>query len=79
MDSIEEQWNPPSSLDIVSDSWMNIADTKKAVKIWILDRGESWGPSAQNNKTRLQLHCILSTCSFYIRIAQKKNCVELDY
>jgi hypothetical protein len=73
MDSIEEQWNPPSSPDIVSDSWMNIADAKKAVKIWILDDGESWGPSAQNNKTPLQLYCILSTCSFYIRIAQKKN------
>jgi hypothetical protein len=73
MESIEEQWNPPSSPDILSDSWMNITDAKKAVKIWILDRIESWAPSTQNNKTRLQLHCILSTCSFYIRVAQKND------
>jgi hypothetical protein len=73
MESIEEQWNPPSSPDIMSDLWMNISDAKKAIKIWILDRGESWGPTTQNNKTRLQLHCILSTCSFYIRIAQKND------
>ena len=50
-----------------------MANAKKAVKIWILDRGESWGRYTQNNKTRLQLHCILSTCSFYIRVARKKN------
>ena len=48
-------------------------DAKKAVKIRILDRGESWGDSTQNNKTRLQLHGILPTCSFYIRIAQKRD------
>jgi hypothetical protein len=52
---------------------MNITDAKKAVKIWILDRSESWGPSTQNNKTRLQLHCILLTYSSYIRMAQKEN------
>jgi hypothetical protein len=73
MESIEEQWNPPSPPDILSDSWTNITDAKKAVKIWILDRGESWAPSSQNNKARLQLYCLLSTCSFYIRIAQQKN------
>ena len=73
MEPIEEQWNPPSSPDIMSDSWMNISDAKKAIKTWILDRGESWGVPSQNNKTRLQLHCILSTCSFYIRIAQKND------
>ena len=73
MESIEEQWALPTSTDILSDSWPNITDAKKAVKIWILDRGESWGPSTQNNKTRLQLHCILSTCSFNIRVAQKKK------
>ena len=43
MEPIEEQWNPPSSPDITSDSWMNMSDAKKAVKIWILDRGELWG------------------------------------
>jgi hypothetical protein len=73
MEPIEEQWNPPSSPDIMSDSWMNISDAKKAIKTWILDRGESWGVPSQNNKTRLQLHCILSTCSFYLRIAQKSD------
>jgi hypothetical protein len=73
MESIEEQWNPPSPPDIMSDLWMNIKNAKKAVKIWILDRGESWDSSSQNNKTRLQLHCILPTCSFYIRVAQKKD------
>ena len=73
MELIEEQWNPPSSPDITSDLWMNISDVKKAVKIWILDCGELWGVPIQNNKTRLQLYCILSTCSFYIRIVQKKD------
>ena len=73
IEPIEEQWNPPSSLDIMSDSWTDIKDAKKAIKTWILDRGESWGTPTQNNKTRLQLPCILSTCSFYIRIAQKKD------
>jgi MULE transposase domain len=72
-ESIEEQWSPPSSLDIMSNSWTDIKDAKKAIKIWILDRGESWGTPTQNNKTRLQLPCILLTCSFYIRIARKKG------
>jgi hypothetical protein len=57
----------------MSDSWMNMSDAKKAIKIWILDRGESWGIPSQNNQTRLQLHCILLTCSSYIRIAQKND------
>ena len=61
MEPIEELWNPPSSPDIMSDLWMNISDAKKAIKIWILDRGESWGHATQNNKTRLQLHCILDS------------------
>ena len=50
MESIEEQWNPPSPPDILSDSWMNMTDAKKAVKVWILDRGESWGPLTQAGK-----------------------------
>jgi hypothetical protein len=33
MESIEEQWNPPSPPNILSDSWTNITDAKKAVKI----------------------------------------------
>jgi hypothetical protein len=37
MEPIEEQWSPPSSPDIMSDSWTNIIDAKKAVTIWILD------------------------------------------
>jgi hypothetical protein len=49
MESIEEQWNPPTSTDILSDSWMDIASAKKAAKTWILDRGESWAPTDQNN------------------------------
>jgi hypothetical protein len=74
MGSIQEQWNPPSCPDIISELWINITEAKKAVKIWILDRGESWGTRpSQNNKACLQLHCILLTCSFYIRVAQKKN------
>ena len=72
--TIEEQWSPPlASTDILSDSWMDMANAKKAVKIWILDRGESWGNTTQNNKTQLQLHCLLSTCSFYIRVARQKT------
>jgi hypothetical protein len=73
MGSIEEQWNPKPSTDITSRSWDNIADAKKAVKTWILDRGESWAPSNKSNKIRLLLHCILSTCDFYIRVARQKN------
>jgi hypothetical protein len=42
MESIGEQWNPSKPLDIISDSWMNIAEAKQAIKIWILDHGESW-------------------------------------
>ena len=53
MEPIEEQWNPPSSPDITSSLWMNIADAKKAVKTWLLDQGESWANSDQNNKNRL--------------------------
>jgi hypothetical protein len=41
-ESIEEQWSLPlASPDILSDSWMDIANAEKAVKIWILARGES--------------------------------------
>jgi hypothetical protein len=40
MESIKEQWNPPSPPDILSNSWTNISDAKKAVKIWILDCGD---------------------------------------
>ena len=71
MESIEEQWNPPTSTDILSDSWMDIASAKKAAKTWILDRGESWAPTDQNNQKRLQLHCLLSSCSFHLRVASK--------
>jgi hypothetical protein len=73
MESIEEQWNPEPSSDIISKSWPNITDAKRAVKIWILDHGESWAPSTQNNKIRLQLHCLLSTCTFYIRVGKNKD------
>jgi hypothetical protein len=73
MESTEEQWNAPTSPDILTNSWINIANAKKAVKIWILDRGESWGYVTQNNKTKLQLHCLLSTRSFYLRVAQQKT------
>jgi len=51
IEPIEEQWNPPSCPDIMSDLWINFSDAKKAVKIWILDCGESWGLATQNNKT----------------------------
>jgi hypothetical protein len=73
VESIEEQWNPELSTDILSKSWPNITDAKRAVKIWILDRGESWAPSTQNNKFRLQLHCLFSPCTFYIRVAKTKD------
>ena len=33
MEPIEEQWNPYSSPDIMSDLWINISDIKKAIKI----------------------------------------------
>jgi hypothetical protein len=41
MGPIEEQWDASEPLDITSNSWMNITEAKQAVKIWILDRGES--------------------------------------
>ena len=73
MEPIDEQWNPEPAMNIMSRSWPNIIDAKKAVKTWILDRGESWGPSNESNKIRLLLHCVLSTCEFYIRIACRNN------
>ena len=38
MESIEEQRDPPSPPNILSSVWTNIADTKKAVKTWLLDQ-----------------------------------------
>jgi hypothetical protein len=73
MELIEEQWNRPPPPDITSDSWIDITDAKNAVKTWILDRAESWAPSPHNDKRRLQLHCLSKSCSFYIRVAQKKE------
>ena len=73
MEPIEEQWNPSSSPDITSSLWMNITDIKKAVKTWLLNQGESQANSNQNNKNRLQLHCLLISCSFKIRIVRKKD------
>ena len=40
MESITEQWDLPSGPDIISNSWTNATDAKKAIKIWILDCGE---------------------------------------
>src|SRR5258708_5528194 len=45
MQSIEDQWTLSSSDDITSKFWDNIADAKKAIKTWILDRHESWAPA----------------------------------
>ena len=43
MQSIQDQWTASSSNDdITSKSWDNIADAKKAIKTWILDRHETW-------------------------------------
>jgi hypothetical protein len=41
MESIEDQWTPLASTEILSTLWPNMIDAKKAVKIWILDCGES--------------------------------------
>jgi hypothetical protein len=76
MESIElteDRWISPKSSDILSKSWATLPEAKKAAKIWILDRGESWAPTDQNNKRRLQLHCLLTTCAFKPRVAQKKD------
>jgi hypothetical protein len=54
MQSTEDQWTSSSSDDIVSKFWDNIADAKKAVKTWILDRHESWAPAHHNDRKRLQ-------------------------
>ena len=50
MESIEEQWIPPSPPDILSSSWINIADAKKAVKTWLLDQGEPWAKLIKTTK-----------------------------
>ena len=68
MESIEEQWSPEPVIDIISKSWPDIVDAKKAVKIWILNCGESWAPANKSNKIQLQLHCLLSIYSFYIQV-----------
>jgi hypothetical protein len=76
MESIEsskDRWIPSKSSDILSKSWATLPEAKKAVKVWILGRGESWAPTDQNNKRRLQLHCLLPTCAFKLRVAQKKD------
>jgi hypothetical protein len=72
MESIEEQWNPPTSTDILSNPWTDIASAKKAVKIWIHERGESWAPSTQTIRLNFN-YCLYSSCSFYIRVAQNKS------
>src|SRR5258708_7852225 len=79
MESIEEQWFLPLTSDITSKSWVNIADAKKAVKTWILDRGESWAPTPHNDKTRLLLHCLSKSCSFHIRLTRKKDSLFWRY
>ena len=38
-----------SNDNIISKFWDNIADTKKAIKIWILERHESWAPDNDND------------------------------
>jgi hypothetical protein len=73
MESIDEQWDPEPSMNITYQLWPNITDAKISVKIWILDRGESWAPSNQSNKTRLQLHCLLSSSTFYIGVGKNKK------
>jgi hypothetical protein len=39
MESIEDQWTPPASTEILSTSWPTITDAKKAVKIWVANPG----------------------------------------
>ena len=53
IESTKDQWAPPTSSDILSKSWATLPEAKKAAKVWILDRGESWAPTGQNNKQRL--------------------------
>jgi hypothetical protein len=73
MQSIEDQWTLSSSDDITSKFWDNIADAKKAIKTWILDRHESWAPAHHNDKKRLQLNCRSKSCDFHIRVAKRKD------
>jgi hypothetical protein len=73
MQSTEDQWTSSSSDDIVSKFWDNIADAKKAVKTWILDRHESWAPAHHNDRKRLQLNCRSKSCDFHIRVAKRRD------
>jgi hypothetical protein len=59
--------------DITSQSWDNIADVKRAIETWILDRHEFWAPAHHNDKTRLQLDCWSESCGFHLRVAKTKD------
>jgi hypothetical protein len=52
-------------------SWSNITDAKKAANTSMLNCGEL--APTQNNNIRLQLNCLLSTCSLYIRVSNRKD------
>ena len=64
MESIEEQWNPPTSTDIFSESWINIAAAKRGIKIRILDSGvfgsgSLYSKQHDSTSTSLPVFCLL--------------------
>lgn len=73
MESAEDQWTLSLPENIISQSWDKIADAKRAVKTWILDRHESWAPAHHNDKTRLQLNCRSESCGFHLRVAKRSD------
>ena len=74
MQSIQDQWTSSSSNDdITSQFWDNIADAKKAIKTWILDRHESWAPTKHNDTKSLHLMCRATGGNFFIRVAKRKD------
>ena len=38
-----------------TDKWDTIGEAKLAVKVWIIDRGESWGPITDSDKRRMRM------------------------
>jgi hypothetical protein len=70
----EEEWDDlemPSRLDTI---WDSMEEAKRDVKIFLLDRRESWAPSNDSNKSRMRLHCLRDDiCNFYIRVCESKK------
>jgi hypothetical protein len=70
----EEQWEDVDLPVELDQKWDTMEEAKKAVKAFILDRGESWAPIQDSSKGRMILECKdKRNCDFYIRLAELKK------